>query len=193
MDEKRHQWRTPKFIDGFNCGSKGENNGRKRNWGAFLAHNTLGVEGCAGTLGWGFKKWKASQLLTQTYTNQTSWLMHSWSTFGAQMSHGQTRIHKTHHGLGLGEATTFLLIVFFMFNHGANTQMSTMPHQYVLSFAHHHRPLQQHLHLMQLKFEHLKSLKMPWSLHQLYRLTLFNLALVSWILEKELFSSPSSL
>jgi hypothetical protein len=57
--------------------------------------------------------------------------VHSWSTFGAWMSrgqtrtsHGQTQIHKTHHDLDLGEATTFLLIVFSMLGHEACTQMS---------------------------------------------------------------------
>jgi hypothetical protein len=44
--------------------------------------------------------------------------MHSWSTFGAQMNHGHTRIHKTHHDLDLGEATTFPLIVFSVISHG---------------------------------------------------------------------------
>ncbi len=39
--------------------------------------------------------------------------MHRWNIFGAWTSHGQTRTHKTHHGLDLGEATTFSLIVFF--------------------------------------------------------------------------------
>ncbi len=50
--------------------------------------------------------------------------MHSWSTFGAWTSHGQTRTNKTHHNLDLGEATTFPLIVFFVPSHGACTQMS---------------------------------------------------------------------
>jgi hypothetical protein len=50
--------------------------------------------------------------------------MHSWSTFGTQTSHKQTHTHKTHHGLDLGEATTFPLIVFFVPNHEASTQMS---------------------------------------------------------------------
>jgi hypothetical protein len=41
-------------------------------------------------------------------TNQTtSWLVHNRNTFGAWMSHGHTRTHKTHHGPDLGEATTF--------------------------------------------------------------------------------------
>jgi hypothetical protein len=53
--------------------------------------------------------------------------MHSWSTFGARMNHGQTQTHKIHHGRDLGEATTFPLIVFFVPNHGANTQMSFCP------------------------------------------------------------------
>jgi len=56
--------------------------------------------------------------------------MHSWSTFGAQISHRQTwihKIHKTHHVLDLGEANIFPLIVFSMFNHKACTQMSFCP------------------------------------------------------------------
>ncbi len=50
--------------------------------------------------------------------------MHSLSTFGARMSHGQTQIHKTHHGLDLGEATTFPLILYFLPLHEAHIQMT---------------------------------------------------------------------
>jgi hypothetical protein len=50
----------------------------------------------------------------------SSWLEH----FGARMSHGQTRIHKTHHDPNLEEATTFPLIIYFVFGNGTNTQMS---------------------------------------------------------------------
>jgi hypothetical protein len=53
--------------------------------------------------------------------------MRSYNIFGAWMNHGQMRTHKTHHSLGLGEATTFPLIVFFMFSHEASTQMSFCP------------------------------------------------------------------
>jgi len=53
--------------------------------------------------------------------------MRSYNIFGAQMNHGQTRTHETHHRSGLGEATTFALIVFFMSNHEAITQMSFCP------------------------------------------------------------------
>jgi hypothetical protein len=59
--------------------------------------------------------------------NQTSWLMHSWSTFGAGMSHERTQIHKTHHGPDLGEATTFPLIVYFVPGHGVDIQMAFCP------------------------------------------------------------------
>jgi hypothetical protein len=38
--------------------------------------------------------------------------MHSWNTFDAKTSHGQTRIHKIHHGPDLGEGTTFPLIIY---------------------------------------------------------------------------------
>jgi hypothetical protein len=73
-------------------------------------------------------EWQLSQLFTQTYTNQTtSWLVHSSSTFGARTNHGQTQIHKTHHSLDLGEATTFPLTVFSMLGHGACMQMSFCP------------------------------------------------------------------
>jgi hypothetical protein len=45
-------------------------------------------------------------------------------TFGARTSHGQTRIHKIHHGLDLGEATTFPLIVYYAPFHDAHIQMA---------------------------------------------------------------------
>jgi hypothetical protein len=40
--------------------------------------------------------------------------MHNLSTYGVKTSHMQTRTHKTHHDLDLGEATTFPFIVYFM-------------------------------------------------------------------------------
>jgi hypothetical protein len=43
------------------------------------------------------------------------------------MNHEQTPTHKTHHGLDLGEATTFPLIVLFVLGHGVNTQMAFCP------------------------------------------------------------------
>jgi hypothetical protein len=90
-----------------------------------LAFNTSRVKGCVKVPGWDYDEWQVNQLFTKTCTNQTtSWLMHNWNTFGARTSHEQTQIHKIHHGPDLGEATTFPLIVFFVFGHGANTQMS---------------------------------------------------------------------
>ncbi len=53
--------------------------------------------------------------------------MHSWSIFSARTNHGQTQIHKTHHGPNLREATTFPLIIFFMPCFKACTQMSFCP------------------------------------------------------------------
>jgi hypothetical protein len=43
------------------------------------------------------------------------------------MSHGQTQTHNAHHGLDLEEATIFPLIVFFVLDHMAITQMSFVP------------------------------------------------------------------
>ncbi len=48
------------------------------------------------------------------------------------MNQWQTRSHKTHHGPDLGEATTFPLIVFFVLNHEACTQMSFCPKTFKL-------------------------------------------------------------
>jgi hypothetical protein len=90
-----------------------------------LVRSTSRVEGRVGAPRWDYDEWKAGQLFTWIYTNQTtSWLVHSWSTFHARMSHGQTWIHKIHHGLDLGEATTFSLIILFVPSHKASTQMS---------------------------------------------------------------------
>jgi hypothetical protein len=66
--------------------------------------------------------------LAWTCTNQTtSWLVHNLSTFGAWTNHVQTRTHKTHYGLDLGETITFPFIIYFVFGHGTNTQMSFCP------------------------------------------------------------------
>jgi hypothetical protein len=50
--------------------------------------------------------------------------MHNCSSFGAWTNYKQTQIHKTHHGLDFGEATTFPLIVFYVPSHKTSTQMS---------------------------------------------------------------------
>jgi hypothetical protein len=53
--------------------------------------------------------------------------MHNWITFGTWISHNHTWTHKTHHGSNLGEATTFLFIVFSMINDEGAPQMSFCP------------------------------------------------------------------
>jgi len=50
--------------------------------------------------------------------------MHSWSILGAKTNHRQTRTHKTHHGLDLGESITFPLIIYFVPLHEAHIQMA---------------------------------------------------------------------
>jgi hypothetical protein len=78
-----------------------------------LTCNISKVEGHAWALGWGLEQMTKGQLFTRIYKNQTtSWLLCSWSTFGAWMNHGPTQTHKIHHGPNLGETTTFPLIVF---------------------------------------------------------------------------------
>jgi hypothetical protein len=58
---------------------------------------------------------------------KTSWLVHSWGTFGAWTNHEHTLTHKIHHGLNLGEVTTFPLVIFSMIIHGGCIQMSFCP------------------------------------------------------------------
>jgi hypothetical protein len=85
----------------------------------------FGGKGACWSLGMGTRKSDKHQLLTQTYTNQTtSWLVHILNIFDAWTNHGQTRTHRTHHNPNLGEATTFPLIVYFVPGHGTSTQMS---------------------------------------------------------------------
>jgi hypothetical protein len=89
-----------------------------------LSSSTLGVEGHAGAPGWDWEEWQVIIHSHELAQNRISWLVHSWSTFGAKMSHGQIRIHKIHHSPDLGEATTFPLIVYFVPLHEAHIQMA---------------------------------------------------------------------
>jgi len=76
-------------------------------------------------LGDGTRKVTSNHSLAQTYTKSNSkWLVHSLSTFGVKTSHKKIRIHKIHHGSDSGEATTFLLILYFVPSYGTSTQMS---------------------------------------------------------------------
>jgi hypothetical protein len=86
----------------------------------------FGGRGACWSFGMGTRKNDKHQLFTWTCTNQ-SWLVHSWSTFGVRTSDGQTRTHKTHHGLDLGEAITFPLIVYSVSLHEAHIQMAFIP------------------------------------------------------------------
>jgi hypothetical protein len=73
----------------------------------------------------GLGRMTINQSLTKTFTNQTtSWLMHNCNTFGDKTNHGQTRTHKTHHSPYLGEATTFLLVVYYAGGHKTKIQMA---------------------------------------------------------------------
>ncbi len=93
-----------------------------------LARNISRVERHVGAPRWGSKR-LTSNLITHTNLHKPNnklvsvWLEH----FGALISHGQTQTHKTHHGLELGEATTFTLIIYSMHGHETNTQMSFCP------------------------------------------------------------------
>ncbi len=91
-----------------------------------LARNALKGQRGVLELRDGIRKSDKHQLFTWACAkSNTRWLMHSWSsTFGARTSHEQIRTHKTHHGLDLGEATTFPLIVYSVIAHEAHIQMA---------------------------------------------------------------------
>jgi hypothetical protein len=118
--------RTPKLFDGLNCESKGEDIERKRSWGTLPGSQHFGGRRVC----WSSriktrkidKEFNYSHGPTQNQT--TSWLIRSWSTFGAWTNHEQTHTHKIHHGPNLGKATTFSFIVYFVLGHRTNTQMS---------------------------------------------------------------------
>jgi len=57
-----------------------------------LVHSTSRVKGCVGAPGWDEENWQAIQLFTQTCTNQTSWLMHSWSTLVHERTTGKHKL-----------------------------------------------------------------------------------------------------
>jgi hypothetical protein len=130
-----------KLLDGLNCKSKDENNGRRRSWVTFLnsshfegrrAHslvrNTLGVEGHAGTSRWRLKRLTRKSITHMDLHKPNNKLVNvNLKHFGARTSHKQTQTYKIHHGPDLGEATTFPLIVFFVPGHRASTQMSFCP------------------------------------------------------------------
>ncbi len=99
----------------------------KGNGAHFLSRNTSRVEGRAGISGLGLGRLTSKSITHTDLHKPTSWLVHSWSIFGAQTNHGQTWTHKTHHGPDLGEATTFLLIVYYVRGQRTSTQMSFCP------------------------------------------------------------------
>ncbi len=85
-----------------------------------LVHDTSGIEASVLELqNRDHEEWQTSQLFTWTYTNQTS-----CNIFGEWTKHMQTHIHKTHHGLDLGETIAFPFIMFYVPSHGTNIQMS---------------------------------------------------------------------
>jgi len=86
-----HLWHAFKFLDRLKCESEVKTTKEQGVGACFLTYNTLGVEGRTRIPGWDYKEWQAlthSHGPTQNQT--TSWLMHSWSTFGVRTNHGQT-------------------------------------------------------------------------------------------------------
>jgi hypothetical protein len=103
---------------------KVKNDRRIRSWVHSSTCNISKVKGHAGVPGWGLGPLTSGSII-HTYLHKPNNKLVSayWSTFATRTNHGQTRTHKTHHGLDLGEATTFRLIVFHVHDHKACTQM----------------------------------------------------------------------
>jgi hypothetical protein len=113
----------PKLLNGLKCQFKVKTSDGQRVGACSLARNTFGGRGACWSSGMGTRK--SDKQVNYSYepaqtTQQvaTSWLVRSYNIFGARTSHRQIRIHNIHHGLDLGEATTFPLIVFFVPDHG---------------------------------------------------------------------------
>jgi hypothetical protein len=118
-------WHNPNLLYRLKCESKVKATEKQRIGAHSLIRNTSGGKGACWSFGMGTRKSGKHQLLTRTCTNQTtSWLVHGLSTFGARTNHEQTQTHKTHHGLNLGEATTFPLIVYYVPLHKVHIQMA---------------------------------------------------------------------
>ncbi len=91
------------------------------NCGDLKAHSQLstlkGVKGCAEAPGQDSKERQALVIYSNLHqTNQQVGYITFWNTFSARTSHGRLwthKIHKTHHSLDPGEATTFPHIIFF--------------------------------------------------------------------------------
>jgi hypothetical protein len=73
-----------------------------------LTRSISWVEGCVGALGWGLGRLTSMSITHMDLHKSNNKLVsvHNWNTFG---HHRQTRTHKTHHDLDLGEATIFPL------------------------------------------------------------------------------------
>jgi len=90
-----------------------------------LIHSTLGIEGRAGAPRWGLGRLTSNSIThTDLHKPNNELISAQLEHFGAQTNHNQTQTHKIHHGPNLREATTFPFIIYYVPNHGTNTQMS---------------------------------------------------------------------
>jgi hypothetical protein len=104
------------------------NNKRRRSWGALLNSQQFGGRGACWSSEMGVGRLTSNLIIhTGIHKPNNKLVSAKLEHFGAQTSHGQTQIHKTHCGLDLGEATTFPYIVYSVPGHGTNTQMSFCP------------------------------------------------------------------
>jgi len=121
-------WRTPKLLNGFNFESKGEAIRRKKSWGALSGSQHFGGRGACWSSEMRLGRLTSHSIIHANLHKPNNKLVSALlEHFGARTNHKQTQIHKIHHGLDLGEAITFALMVYFMLGCVTNTQMSFCP------------------------------------------------------------------
>jgi len=125
-EKDTHGVTHPTLLERLKCKSKSGNNGRS--WGTFLARNTSGVEGHATSPRWRIRT-NDKQVNYSHKPNKPNnklvnvWLEHFWCT-DEPWAYTDPQDSPR---LGLGGNTTFPLIVFYVPNHRAYTQMSFCP------------------------------------------------------------------
>jgi hypothetical protein len=116
------------LLEGFKCESKLKITEEQKVGACSLAYSIL--EGSRGVLeirDGTRKNWQAWITHTNVHKTNTRWLVHSWSTFGVKMSHGQLGFTRLTMARTWGKPPPSPLIVYFVPFHGGHIQMAFCP------------------------------------------------------------------
>ncbi len=104
------------------------NSERRRNWGAFFGSPHFKGRRVCWRSEMGLRRLTSNSIThTNLHKPNNKLVSEQLEHFGAWMNHEQPRTYNTHHSPNFGEATTFLLLIYFVPGHGTNTQMSFCP------------------------------------------------------------------